>query len=294
VLVTSDWLASHLDDPDVVVADMRWRENGGGPALYAQGHVPGAVYVDWSTDLVEPASPVAFTLAGPTRFGRAMEEHGIGDGTTVVAYADKMGSGPFRLWWASRVYGHDDVRILDGGWDKWVREKRPASAEPVERHRARWTPRPTKGSVATAADVAAAIEEENAVVLDSRAPEQYRGDFVWFETGQVPAGSDGVARTPRGACRAGHVPGAVNVPYASLYRNDLTMKSPQELREVLTDAGVSRPSKAITYCGCGISASALLFALKLAGVEDVSLYDASWEEWGRDPNLPVDRGSSLV
>jgi thiosulfate/3-mercaptopyruvate sulfurtransferase len=290
MLVSSDWLAAHLDDPDVVVADMRWRESGHGPALYARGHIPGAVYVDWSTDLVEPDSPVAFTLAGSERFARAMEERGIGDRTTVVAYSDRMGSGPFRLWWASRVYGHDDVRILDGGWDTWVREGRPVSIDPVERPRGRWTPRPTKGSVASADDVAAAIAEGNAVVLDSRAPEQYRGDFVWFETGQVPAGPDGIARTPRGACRAGHVPGAVSVPYALLYREDLTMKSPQELREVLAEAGVDRPTKAITYCGCGISASALLFALELAGVEDVSLYDASWEEWGRNPKLPVDRG----
>jgi thiosulfate/3-mercaptopyruvate sulfurtransferase len=290
VLVSSDWLAAHLGDPDVVVADMRWRESGRGPALYARGHVPGAVYLDWSTDLVEQDSPVAFTLAGPERFARAMEEKGIGDGTTVVAYADRMGSGPFRLWWASRVYGHQDVRILDGGWDKWVREGRPVSTDRVERGRARWTPRPTIGSMATADDVATAIAEESAVVMDSRDPEQYRGDFVWFETGQVPADADGIARTPRGACRAGHVPGAVNVPYALLYREDLTMKSPEEMRDVLAEAGVDRPGKAITYCGCGISASALLFALDLAGVEDVSLYDASWEEWGRDPKLPVARG----
>ena len=290
MLVSTDFLAAHLDDLDVVVADMRWRESGDGPALYERGHIPGATYLDWSTDLIEPDSPVAFMLAGPERFGRAMEERGISDGTTIVAYSDRMGSGPFRLWWASRVYGHDDVRILDGGWDGWVREGRPVSTGAVERPRGSWTPRPTEGSVATAGDVAAALADPGAVVLDSRAPEQYRGDFVWFETGQVPAGPDGIARTSRGACRAGHVPGAVNVPYASLYREDLTMKSPEELRQVLQEVGIGRPARAITYCGCGISASALLFALTLAGVEDVSLYDASWEEWGRDPELPVDRG----
>lgn len=289
MLVSSDWLAKHLDDPDLVVADMRWRENGRGPALYERGRIRGAVYLDWSTDLVDEQSPVAFMLAGPGQFARAMEVRGIGDETVVVAYADRMGSGPYRLWWASRVYGHDNVRVLDGGWDKWMREGRPVSTDPVTPRCARWTPRPPVALVATAEDVAAAAHDQSTLLLDSRAPEQYRGEFVWFETGQVPAGADGIARTPRGEARAGHVPGAVNVPYDSLYRADLTMKSPGELRAVLNEAGVDRASKAITYCGCGISASALLFALTLAGVEQCALYDASWEEWGRDPNRPVAR-----
>jgi thiosulfate/3-mercaptopyruvate sulfurtransferase len=127
------------------------------------------------------------------------------------------------------------------------------------------------------------------VILDSRPPEQFRGEFVWFETGQMAASTDGIARTPRGELRAGHVPGALNVPYDSLYKEDFTMKSPEELREVLSRSGVLQASRAITYCGCGISASALLFALERAGIGEVSLYDASWEEWGRDPARPVAR-----
>ena len=113
---------------------------------------------------------------------------------------------------------------------------------------------------------------------------------MWFETGQVPAGSDGIAHTPRGDLRAGHIPWAANVPAAELYRTDLTMKSPEDLRAMLEDVGVTEGSKAITYCGVGISASALLFACVRAGVEDVRLYDPSWEEWGRDPDKPIARG----
>jgi thiosulfate/3-mercaptopyruvate sulfurtransferase len=143
--------------------------------------------------------------------------------------------------------------------------------------------------VATAEEVAAGTREGNVAVLDSRAPEQYRGEFVWFETGQVAAGSDGIARTARGECRAGHIPGAVNVPYSSLYQADLTMKGPDELRALLADAGVGSARKVITYCGCGISASALLFALTLAGVRDAALYDGSWEEWGRDLTRTIAR-----
>jgi len=289
MLVGPTWVAEHVDDPGLALVDMRWREDGSGPDLYEQGRIPGAVYLDWSTDLVDMDNQIAFMLAGPEQFARAMEDRGIGDETVVVAYSDRMGSGPFRLWWACRVYGHDNVWVLDGGFDKWVAEGRPVSTDPVTPRPVHWTPRASTGLVATAADVAAAARDESAVVLDSRPPEQYRGEFVWFEAGQLPAGPDGIARTPRGACRAGHVPGAVNVPYASLYREDLTMKSPDELRSLLAGAGVDRESKAITYCGCGISASALLFAVTVAGVQDGALYDASWEEWGRDPTRPVAR-----
>src|SRR5689334_13416773 len=119
MLVDPAWLVEHLGDPDMVVVDCRWREDGSGPARYAAGHIPGAVHLDWSTDLVEPDAPVAFTLASPERFARVMESRGIGDDSTVVAYADVRGSGPFRLWWACRVYGHDIVRVLDGGLDAW-------------------------------------------------------------------------------------------------------------------------------------------------------------------------------
>lgn len=289
MLVSTDWLANHLDDPDLVVVDMRWREDGSARNLFERGHIPGATFMDWSTDLVDPDHPVAFTLAGPERFRQVMEAHGIGDETVVVAYADQMGSGPFRLWWACRAYGHDIVQVLDGGLDKWLADGRPFSADQVTPGRARWTPRPSMGLVATGDDVAAAVESRDAVVLDSRPPGQYRGEFVWFETGQIAAGPDGIARTPRGELRAGHVPGAVNVPSASLYHEDLTMKDPRELRDLLATTGLDKGTKAITYCGCGISASALLFALTRAGVEDAALYDASWEEWGRDPRRPVAR-----
>ena len=289
MLVSSDWLASHLDDADLLVVDMRWREDGSARSLYESGHIQNAAYLDWSTDLVDADSPVSFSLAGPQQFASAMEALGIGDDTRVVAYADRMGSGPYRLWWACRRYGHDTVQVLDGGLDKWLFENRLLSADPVTPRRASWTPRPPIEPIATGQDVATTVESPEVRVLDSRPPEQFRGEFVWFETGPVAAGPDGIARTPRGEIRAGHIPGARNIPYASLYRQDFTMKDPEELRELLAAADVDRNARAITYCGCGISASALLFALKQAGVEDAALYDASWEEWGRDPQRPVAR-----
>jgi thiosulfate/3-mercaptopyruvate sulfurtransferase len=126
--------------------------------------------------------------------------------------------------------------------------------------------------------------------LDSRPPDQFRGEAVWFERGPVPADPDGVAHTPRGDLRAGHVPGARNVPVSELYRPDHTLKPPQELRELFAGAGLRPDQAVITYCGVGISAAGLLFALHRAGFDEVRLYDASWEEWGRDPARPVARG----
>ena len=290
-LVGTEWLAEHLSDPNLVVADMRWREDGSGRVLYERGHVPGAVFVDWATDLVDPEHEVAFMLAPPERFAAVMERCGIGDDTTVVAYADRFGSGPFRLWWAGRVYGHDQVLVLDGGLDRWLAEGRPLADEPTRPRRGvRWNPRPAASPAAVAEDVTAAASRPDVVVLDSRPGSQFRGEAVWFETGPVPAGPDGIARTPRGDLRAGHVPWAVSVPARDLYRDDGTLKTPEELRGMFARFGATEDKGAIAYCGVGVSASALLFALHRAGIERAALYDASWEEWGRDPSRPVARG----
>jgi thiosulfate/3-mercaptopyruvate sulfurtransferase len=291
VLVGTDWLAAHLDDPDVMVVDMRWREDGSAWALYEQGHIPSAAFLDWTKDIVDPEAPIVFMLAPPDRFAAAMERSGIGDDSRVVAYSDGFGSGPHRLWWAARVYGHDQVRVLDGGLEKWIAEARPLSSDPPRSRQATWTARPLQNPpLARAEDVLAAARDDQAVVLDSRSPEQFRGEAVWFETGSVRADNDGIARTARGDIRAGHVPWAISIPVTELYRPDGTLKSGDELRELFSQAGVTDESRAITYCGVGVSASALMFGLVRAGFENVALYDASWDEWGRDPDKPLKRG----
>jgi len=289
-LVSTEWLADHLDDPELVVVDMRWRTDGSGRRRYERGHLPGAVYLDWTTDIVDPDHHIAFMLAPPVRFAAAMDSLGIGDDTTVVAYADDQGSGPFRLWWAFRVYGHHTVRVLDGGFPKWTGEGRPLSLErsALRLPPAPWTPRPG-ADLRCGPDEVAGAADAGVTVLDSRPPEQFRGEAVWFERGPVPAGRDGVAHTPRGDLRAGHVPGARNVPVNELYRPDHTLKPPDELRELFAGAGLQPGHAAITYCGVGISAAGLLFALNRAGYRDARLYDASWEEWGRDLTRPVAR-----
>jgi thiosulfate/3-mercaptopyruvate sulfurtransferase len=289
MLVDPAWVDARLGDPRVVLVDMRWREDGSGPARYARSHIPTARYLDWTTDIVEPGAPYAFTLAGPERFAAAMEARGIGDDTEVVAYADRRNSGPFRLWWAFRVYGHDDaVRILDGGVDAWIRAGFALTSDPPpDPPPATWTPRTGGDRVATASDVEAA-PEAGVAVLDARPPEQFAGEAVWFETGQIAADPDGIARTPRGELQAGRVPWASNVPWFDLYRADGRMRSVRDLRARFAEDGVKPGSKAIAYCGVGISAAALTYALERAGVE-ARLYDDSWDEWGRS-DRPIERG----
>lgn len=293
MLCDPDWVAEHLDDPGVVIVDMRWDEGGAGRSRYEAGHIPGAVYLDWATDLVDPSHPIAFMLARPSRFAQVMQRCGVGDETTVIAYTTDLGSGPHRLWWAFRAYGHEGVRILDGGLERWVAEDRPLSVEPEKRRRGSgtWTPRQDGGSwTATAADVMAARERPHGSVLDSRGSEQFRGEAVWYETGPVIAGPGGIAQTPRGDLRAGRVPWATNIPWLELYGPEGRMKPAEELLGFFAARGVPASGQVIAYCGVGISASALVFALTLAGVRDALLYDASWEEWGRDQARPVARG----
>jgi thiosulfate/3-mercaptopyruvate sulfurtransferase len=290
VLVTPAWLADRLGDPDLVVLDLRWDEQGQGRARYERGHVPGAHHLDWTSDLVDPDHRVAFMLAPPERFAARLERCGISDETVVVAYADGGHSGPFRLWWGCRVYGHDDqVHILDGGIESWIAQGLPLSKEIPGHVSGSWTPRVRSELVASAEDVSAAADG-GSVLLDSREPSKFLGETVWFETGEISADADGLARTPRGVLRAGRIPWARSVPSQDLYQGDLTMKSAEELRELFAGLGASPGTRVITYCGVGISASALLYALERAGIEDVSLYDAGWDEWGRDPERPVARG----
>ncbi len=292
MLVTPSWLEDRLADPDVVVVDVRWDEQGRGRERYEAGHLPGAVFLDWASDIVDPDHRYAFMLAPPARFAAALERCGIGDETVVVAYADAGHSGPFRLWWACSVYGHEDqVRILDGGIDRWIAEGYPLAVDQPDVRAATWAPRAFRAElVATAEDVVAARDDPAVVVLDSRPSEQFRGVAVWFETGAIAAGADGIARTPRGDLRAGRVPWTASIPSSELYGSDLTMKDPEELRDLLAAAGAVSGRKAITHCGVGISAAALLYALHRAGIEDAALYDAGWDEWGRDQELPVVRG----
>jgi thiosulfate/3-mercaptopyruvate sulfurtransferase len=298
-LVPTEWLAAHMSNPGVRIVDVRWRsryENGRGISFddrdgYLAGHIPGAVFAGMIGDLSDADHPVPDMLAPPEQFARAMGRLGIGDDTLVVAY-DNMGFplGSARLWWALSYYGHDRVRVLDGGLREWQAERRALSTDVPVPEATTFTPRVRPEWKASKHDVIAALGQPGAVVVDCLTPELYRGGGERHLWGQRP----------------GHIPGAVNVPYpanidpalatvtaAERERLLATGRSfafgaPEALAALYRDAGVTPGREVITYCGRGYAGACGLLALKLLGYERVRLYDGSWAEWSADPDLPVE------
>jgi thiosulfate/3-mercaptopyruvate sulfurtransferase len=297
-LVSTDWLAAHLNDPGLRLIDARWSlryENGRGisfddPDGYLAGHIPGAVYVGMIADLSDASHPVPDMLAPPEQFAAAMGRLGIGNDTLVVAY-DNMGLplASARLWWALSYHGHDRVRVLDGGLHEWRTEGRPLSTESVTAEPAQFTSRPRPHWLATKQDVLTAFAPPATAIVDCLTPELYRGG----------------ERHPWGQ-RAGHIPGAVNVPSlanvdpalatataaerSQLLASDRSFRlsSPTTLAALYRSAGVLPDRQVIAYCGRGFAGACGLLALRVAGYDDARLYDGSWAEWSADLSLPVE------
>jgi thiosulfate/3-mercaptopyruvate sulfurtransferase len=280
LLVDTGWLADHLGASSLAVVDIRGSiKPPTVPAphyaakrdAYQEAHIPGAVFVDWTEDIIEPTAPVHMTLAGPARFKALMERLGIGDGTEVIVYDDSGGLAP-RLWWALNYYGHREVRLLDGGWTKWVAEGRPVTADVPSPSRAVFSVSIQPGWRASAADVKQAMKDPGVVLLDCRSPEEWRGLIG------------------RGKER-GRIPGSKNVPSARALEGEFrTWKPGEELRALYEGGGIVRGLPVITYCNAGVSASAGLFALRLAGFPAVTNYAGSWYEWESDPANPIEQG----
>ncbi|MCZ7571458.1 MAG: sulfurtransferase [Ardenticatenaceae bacterium] len=282
-LVSTGWLADHLDDPRVRVVDIR------GKVLppeepkphyfpkreeYEVGHIPGAVFVDWTADIIDPDDPVPVQVAPPERYAALMSALGIGDDTVVVAYDDYYSAFAGRLLWTLRYYGHDVARVLDGGWPKWVAEGRPLSCEIPTYPPATFTPRPRPELRRTADEVLAALQR-GGVVIDARQPAEYEGEL---------------SRATRG----GHIPGARNLYYRRLASGEYnTFASPEALRAVLAGTGLDPnvpPGEVVAYCNGGVSATVIMLGLELAGLPGTVIYDGSWNEWGNDPNRPLVTG----
>jgi thiosulfate/3-mercaptopyruvate sulfurtransferase len=292
-LVATDWLAAHLGDPGLRVVDARWRGDGSSRELYRAGHIPGAVHLDWQADLGYVRQGVRDLILPPERFAAVMGAAGIGDETLVVAYAETDYSGAARLWWALRYYGHERAVVLNGGFTKWRAEGRPLSTEIPLVSQARFTPHLQPNWIASAVEILVSLGDPAVPVslIDTRPPEQYAGLAVWTPPGSLylPPGQAWVDAGGR-RLRGGHIPGAVSLPSSgNLDPADWTFLAPEALRERALQAGINPEDRIVLYCGVGISASLGLLALHLAGFRDLALYDASWEEWGHDPRLPIER-----
>ena len=295
-LVDAAWLAANLDAPGLRIIDSRWRGDGSANLLYQSGHIPGAVHLDWQTDLSYVRYGVDYLLLPPIRFTALMSSLGLGDDTRVIAYADQDYSGAARLWWALRYYGHNQVGVLNGGMDHWLAAGFPVETKTPIPAPVIFTPHPQPALLAKLPEIEAAIANPDRPVrlINTRPPEQFAGQAVWTPNGSLylPQDLDWVAVKGR-PMRGGHLPGAVHLVSSSLLDPlTWTFLEPDEILTRTQDLGIKPEERVITYCGCGLSASLGLFALHLAGFKDLALYDGSWEEWGRDPDKPIERSTS--
>jgi thiosulfate/3-mercaptopyruvate sulfurtransferase len=276
-IVSTEWLARHLGSPDIAIVDASWHMPAAArsaKAEFAAGRIPGAQFFDID-EIADTDSPLPHMLPSPEKFSSRMRKMGIGDGKKVVAYDAAGLFSAARVWWMFKVFGHDDVAVLDGGLPKWKAEGRPLDEDPPlppqERH---FTARYQAMMVRDKTEVAAALKAGTAQIADARSGPRFRGEEP----------------EPRAHVRAGHMPGARNVHYARLLNPDGTLKSEAEIAALFASAGIDVSKPVITSCGSGVTAAMLTLGLTLIGARDHAVYDGSWTEWGGDTDSPVVTG----
>lgn len=274
-LVSTGWLAAHIGAPDLRVLDGSYHlpDAGRDPrAEYRAAHIPGAQFFDID-EIADSASSLPHMLPSAEKFVSRVRALGIGDGHQIVVY-DTVGLfSAARVWWMFRVFGHQNVAVLDGGLPKWIAEGNPVDdVVPLVRDR-HFSARKDASLVRDVTQVAGAVKLGTEQIVDARSAERFRG--------AVPE--------PREGLRSGHIPGALNVPFATLLNADGTMKDVQALRDTFTAAGVDLGKPIVNSCGSGVTACVLALAQARIGVKRSAVYDGSWTEWGAYGDLPVER-----
>jgi thiosulfate/3-mercaptopyruvate sulfurtransferase len=287
-LVPVEWLAAHLENERVRVVDIRGyvktedlgggRQKGtytGAPEEYERGHIPGAVYVDWTKDIVDQDGTVKAQIAPPEQFKAAMDAKGIGEGIAVVVADHTGGHLATRLWWALRYYSHDDVAVLEGGYGAWGAAGLPLTTDPTDVvSNVTFTPRKREELRSEVDDVLRQMHTQSHQIVDARDGVTFRGEIQ------------------RGR-RGGHIPGAINLPASSLIGKNGEWRSPEEIRGLARAAGVDVARPVTAYCNGGVTATQLMFGLHRAGMTDLSNYDGSWNEWGEREDLPAEDNRDL-
>lgn len=279
-LVSTAWLAEHLDAPDVRVVDGSWHMPAAKrdpKAEYDAAHIPGAVFFDID-EISDETSPLPHMLPSPIKFASRVKKLGLGDGSRIVVY-DTSGILPAaRVWWEFKVMGHEDVVVLDGGLPKWIAEGRPVddlAVSPQERH---FTPRFQADIVRSVEQMKANLETRREQVIDARAAGRFEG--------RDPE--------PRVGLKSGHIPGSRNIPLSAILGPDGTMLPAEKLAAVFKAAGVDIDKPIATTCGSGITAAAVSLALARLGRPRSAVYDGSWTEWGGRDDVPVATGPAAA
>jgi thiosulfate/3-mercaptopyruvate sulfurtransferase len=272
VLVSSEWVAERLHADGVVLAEVDENTD-----LYEEGHIPGAVKLHWQDDLQDPLER---DIVGKDRFEQLLGERGIGNDTTVVLYGDKNNWFAAYAYWYLKIYGHADVRILDGGRQKWIDEGRELTTNGAAPATAGYSAQDADESIRARRDqVLAWIGAADRALVDVRSPQEYSGELM------APPGYE-----QEGAARTGHIPTAQSIPWAQAVKDDGTFKSADDLREIYGGKGVTEDKKVTAYCRIGERSAHTWFVLhELLGFKDVRNYDGSWTEWGNLVGVPIER-----
>ena len=277
-LVSTQWLADEMGASDLRIIDASafLPEHGRVPRPeYEACHIPGAVFMDLA-ELVDSASTIPNTLPSAEKFASRMQALGLGDGSRIVIYDDSPIKSATRAWFMLTKFGAQNVALLDGGIAKWKAEGRKCAQgaeKQRERHFTVWS---DDSHVRSKADMLANLDSGAEQVIDARGAGRFTGDLP--ETNPALA--------------SGHIPGARNLPYSSLFNADGTWKSPDAIRALFEAAGIDLTRPLISSCGSGMTANVLIFAAHLIGKQDISLYDGSWSEWGLDPATPKATGAA--
>ncbi len=273
-LVETDWLAEHLEAPDLIVLDGSWHlpsENRDPRAEYDAEHIPGALFFDID-EISDTNNPLPHMLPSPEKFSSRMRKMGVGDGFRVVVYDTAGMFSAARVWWTFRVMGARDVAVLNGGLPKWKSEGRPLEdMAPRARSERHFTARRNAALIRDRGDILSIIDSGSDQIIDARAAARF----------------EGTAPEPRPGLRSGHIPGSKNLPYNVLLNPDGTFKSASQIEEIFKNAGIDATKPIVTSCGSGVTASVLSLALAIIGQPDSAVYDGSWSEWGADENLPI-------
>ncbi len=270
-LVSTDWVAAHLDDPQV-----RLVESDEDVLLYETGHIPGAVKLDWHTD---QQSQLIRDFVTREEFEALLVSRGIANDTTVVFYGDRNNWYAAYTFWLFRMYGHRDLRLMDGGRAKWEAENRPYTREMSTYPQARYTAKEADESLRAFRDEVLEHFQAGRPLIDVRSPQEYSGEVIHM-----------ASYPQEGAQRAGHIPTAKNIPWATAANADGTFKGASELREIYGGQGITPDQPVIAYCRIGERSAHTWFVLtQLLGYPDVRNYDGSWTEWGSLVRAPIER-----